>query len=232
VPEAVITFGASEKDQEIAFKSGLTPHPSISQKEGTYNLVYVGRGGSDMHQALSILFQAFCRGLAEMPILFTKFRMHFIGTSYAPAGEGRPSILPLVMQFGLKDHVTEDTDRVPFYQGLVTLNAADGLIVPGSEDAGYTASKIYPYILTRKPIFAIFHKQSSIVSLFRECNMGTLITLDSNSETAYSTLKQFLENVVEGQEPDTDWVKFNSYSAKAMTQRQTELFNQVLICRQ
>jgi hypothetical protein len=37
----------------------------------------------------------------------------------------------------------------------------------GSSEAHYTASKLYPALLARKPIFAIHHGESSVVEILR-----------------------------------------------------------------
>jgi hypothetical protein len=228
VPAEVITFGAFFKDNEIARKHLRDLKPAFNAIEGTYNLVYVGRGGKDMHFALKIFFKAFKRGLEEFESLFNKFRINFVGTSYAPKGMGKKTIQPIAIELGLGDYVKEETDRIPFYNGLATLQAADGLCIFGSDDPQYTASKIYPYITSDKPLISVFHPASSAVAILTDCNAGEIITFDTSEDIAFEKLKTFVESVVTKGKPSINWTAFELYTAKEMTKRQCRLFDRVL----
>ncbi len=91
---AVIPFGAFERDFEV-LNANRIENPFFSPGSGTINIAYVGRGGHDMGRSLSVIFGAFKRGLNEQPDLFKKIHLYFIGTSYAPNGQGKPTIAPL-----------------------------------------------------------------------------------------------------------------------------------------
>lgn len=228
VPAEVITFGAFFKDNEIARKHLRDLKPAFKSVEDTYNLVYVGRGGKDMHFALKIFFKAFKRGLEEFESLFNKFRINFVGTSYAPKGLGKKTIQPIAIELGLRDYVKEETDRIPFYNGLATLQAADGLCIFGSDDPQYTASKIYPYITSEKPLISVFHPASSAVAILRDCNAGEIITFDTSEDIAFEKLKTFVESVLTKRKPNINWNAFEPYTAQEMTKRQCRLFDLVL----
>lgn len=228
VPAEVITFGAFFKDNEIARIHLQDLKPALKTAEATYNLVYVGRGGKDMHFALKIFFKAFKKGLEQFEPLFNKFRISFIGTSYAPKGHGKKTIDPIAIEFGLGDYVKEETDRIPFYNGLATLQAADGLCIFGSDDPQYTASKIYPYIASEKPLISVFHPASSAVNILSDCNAGETITFDTAEDIAFEKLKTFLESVVTKSKPTINWNAFEPYTAREMTKRQCALFDRIL----
>ena len=84
------------------------------------------------------------------------------------------TVQPLAEENGLQDVVVEHTDRIPYSQTLRCLLDADALIVPGSDDPGYTASKIYPYLLANKPCLAIFERRSSVCDLIVQCGGAIL----------------------------------------------------------
>jgi len=230
IPAATITFGAFYKDIEIVKKQqSMGINEPINAKKGIYNLYYVGRGGKDMQKSLSIWFSSFQRGLKEKPELFSLFKMHFIGTSYAPTGKGIPSIVPVAKTFGIEEYVFEQTDRVPFYNGLKLLEQADALLIPGSDDSSYTASKLYPYIQVQKPLIGIFHAESSVVQILKKCKAGVILTLDEEKEMAFNVISGFLKKICENDyQITTDWQAFEPFSAKEMTRKQVELFNSVL----
>ena len=229
VPQQTIPFGAFDKDFEIA-KKHLVHQPSVlEKKEGRVNVVYIGRGGRDMQGAVSLLFRSFRECLAKEPALYGRLHFHFIGTSYASAGKGTATVLPLADAFGISSYVTEITDRLPFYQTLNTLADADALFVPGSNDPQYTASKIYPYVLAQKPLLAIFHPLSSVVDFLRLSKAGTVLCFDQDESTIHHAVANFLYNVVShtAGTPRLDLTVIEQYSAREMTKRQCALFDEV-----
>ena len=227
-PCAVITFGAFDLDFEIATKYNEQLNSAYKAEEGQVNLVYVGRGGHDLKPALQTLFSAFKKGLVENAQRFGKISMHFIGTSYAPKGKGEKTVIPIAANFGLTNYVTEYTDRIGFYESIKTLQNADGLMIVGSNQADYTASKLYPYILAKKSLLAVLHPNSSATKILKDCNAGYYIGIDSEEEKAFRTLCNYLEAIENKLIPATNWEAFKPFTAKSMTEKQVELFNEVI----
>jgi hypothetical protein len=149
--------------------------------DGLRHWVYVGRGGPDMAPALRGLFLAL-RDHAPVGLL-ENLRLHFIGTSYAAPGLGETTLAPLAAEFGLAHLVEEQPGRIPYAETLGRLRAADALLVPGSDDPAYTASKIYPYLLARRPLLAIFHQDSSVVDLMGRVGGGVCVPFASDEPT-------------------------------------------------
>ncbi|HEY0054487.1 MAG TPA: glycosyltransferase [Pedobacter sp.] len=226
IPAEVITFGAFEKDFEITSVNQHLLKSNFPIDQDLINVVYVGRGGHDMESAIRLLFEGFKDGLLSSPELLSGYRFHFIGTSYAPLGKGKLTVKPLAEEIGVSEYVIEQTDRVPFYEGINCLMKADALVVLGSNDPQYTASKIYPYIMARKPLLAIFNSQSSAYDIIKDCRVGEVIALDDpgNSTKVIST---FLLNI-KNAEYATDWEMFSTYSAQNMTLKQCAFFDKVL----
>ncbi len=227
-PNKVITFGAFENDLVVTKNVNITTH-YFKNKDVRY-VVYVGRGGFDMQTAVSKLFEAFKYGLSENPKVFEDFRFLFVGTSYAPKGQGEKTIHPVAKKIGIESYITEYTDRVPYFEGLKILLEADLLFIPGSDDTSYTASKLYPYILTKKPILGIFNKESSAFSILQETNAGIVFSLNEEVVVIYNQLNELLNGIIKGTYINkTDWNIFDKYSAKVMTERQVELFEEVIL---
>ncbi len=228
IPSATITFGSFAPDLEIAdgnqykFTSILLP--------GFKNIVYVGRGGADMHSAIKPVFEALKEGLKNEPDVFGKLKFYFIGTSYAPWGEGIPTIIPLAKQYGIENNVIEITDRISYYNNLITLQQADALFIPGSDDPQYTASKIYPYLLTQKPLLAVFNKNSSVVAIINKCTENAMVfTFDEATTPSPTVFYKILEQWANGiSKPIKLLNSFEQYSAQNLAGEQTELFNQTV----
>ena len=225
-----IPFGASENDFEIAER--VSGRNSFFSRNGMIHGVYVGRGGADLRKSLSALFGAWREGLRSCPELFRRLRLHFIGTDYAPPGRERKTIWPVAEEFGLADVVVEYPLRIPYFETLKVLLEADFLVVPGSDDAQYTASKIYPYVLARKPMLAVFHEASSVVEVLRTTNAGEVVTFSTadHSEVLAETILPIWTRLLGSLPftPATNWKAFEPYLAREMTRRQCELFDRVL----
>jgi hypothetical protein len=112
------------------------------------------------------------------------------------------------------------------------LRDADFLIVLGSDDPRYTASKIFPYILAGKPILALFHESSSAASVLRETGAGSVLCFTEDSATeeigerVFVAWRDLLPKLPFTQ--PIDWNAFAPYTAAEMTRRQAELFDRVL----
>jgi hypothetical protein len=223
-----LPFGALEMDFDIA-----RCLPSAKRDPEVLNIVYVGRGGKDMSLSVSATFQAFADGLKRSEQTYSNLRFSFIGTSYAASGKGEKTIMPLAEKYGVESYVRESTDRLPYFESLRELLDADMLFIPGSVDKNYTASKIYPYILARKPILAIFHKNSSVVDIIRSIGAGEVVTFEQEETAALMSIrvKKSLDSMIKKIPfvPDTDWQVFEPFTARQMTKRQCHYFDKIII---
>lgn len=226
-----LTFGAFERDFEVMEANSVSQN-LVKPAPGIVNMVYIGRAGHDMRPALCLLFKAIKQGLEEHPNVFTSLKLHFIGTSYAREGKGLKTVAPLAESYGLTSQVKEYTDRIPYFTALRLLRDADVLLITGSDDPQYTASKIYPYILAQKPLVALFHQDSSAVQVLRETNAGEVITFRSGKDNGLvvEALKNALYSVLSRLPyvPDTNWEAFAPHSAEAKTKAQIDIFNSIV----
>ncbi len=226
----VITFGGSTIDFEVMEKN-VSSAASVQLKAGKINIVYVGRGGHDMRHAATIFFKAIAKGLQQSPGLFQNIHCWFAGTSYAAKGTGSESFATLAAGMGLASYVTEVTDRLPYFETLFLLKHADMLFMPGSTDVSYTASKLYPYILAKRPLLTIFNKNSSVVKILEATAAGEVIAFtnaapaeDYESE-CFEKLQAILKKLPF--EPSTNWQAFEPFTAKALTKDQANFFNEI-----
>ncbi|MCC5929261.1 MAG: hypothetical protein JJU28_08460 [Cyclobacteriaceae bacterium] len=90
-----------------------------------------------------------------------KIRLFFLGTGAYPG----KSIADYAREYDLEDIVHEHRARYPFLQVLNFLSAATGVMVIGSTEKHYTASKVFQAVLSKKPVFAMFHRESSAYEL-------------------------------------------------------------------
>lgn len=226
IPAATITFGSFEPDIDVArnnraaFTGLLDP--------GFKNIVYIGRGGGDMHNAITPFLKVFKQGLIDQHELYSKIKLYFIGTSYAPAGQGELTVLPLAKKFGVENNVIEFTNRISYFHALNTLLGADALFIPGSDDPKYTPSKLYPYLLAKIPLLAIFNPHSSALTILNDYGVQGYSYTALDVEKAITS---FFSKLLAGKlkAPRYNPGGINKYTAQNTTQKQCELFNRVLI---
>ena len=228
----VLPFAASERDFEFA-KASEIRHDVFTQNDGFTHWVYAGAAGAIMEKSIRSFFTALQWRLQQEPQLRSKLKIHFVGTDYANASRARKTVEPIAAEFDLNGIVDERTDRLPFLITLKLLTDADALLIFGSDDPSYTASKIFPYILARKPLLVIVHKKSSVCDIVKETQAGTLVTFsedEQESEIALRIKSQWLEN--QPVSAKTDWKVFERYTAHSMTASLCSVFNAIPRCAQ
>jgi hypothetical protein len=223
-PRLVKPFPGEPEEQAEVPRKGL-------QKAGTGSLWrYIGRGGEDMRFALRGFLAAWKRareeGNAPPELVFEA-----IGTSYAQAGTGIASLRPEAGAWGLDGSFVERTDRVAYSEALALMQDSDALVVFGSDDPGYTASKIYPYVLSRRPLLAIFHEKSSVVSLLGE--VGGAVCVSYNEQSTVDTLgdeiwQAWFYSGKYAKPVELDHARFAPYTAREQAIEIRNWFRQIL----
>ena len=229
VPTRVLPFAGSERDFEITVEQGVT-QSIFDAADGKTHWVYAGVAGAVMAYALRGFFHALRAARAEDPDRYRSLVIHFIGTDYAPGKRSRNSVQSLAEEFEVGDLVTEHSLRIPYFEALRCLLDADALVVPGSDDPAYTASKIYPYLLARKPLLAIFHEESPVVDVVRSTSTANVVTFRPG-ESLEALSKAILKRWFSRSGPTPAHLRadaFSKYTAREMTRVLCLYFDDVL----
>jgi glycosyltransferase involved in cell wall biosynthesis len=164
VPHGVIPLGF-EPDDFTALRAGRKQNLPFEPADGLVHLCYVGTLLPTGVDTLRLLFTAFALARRVDPSA-ARVRLHFLGTSnQSDATACR--VLPIAHECGVADAVTEMPGRVDYLDALSALTNASGILLLGSSERHYTASKLYPALMARRPILALFHEASSVVSILR-----------------------------------------------------------------
>lgn len=227
-----IPFGASEKDFEVAARLDWQ-NRFFTRRDGLIHGVYVGVLGRPMIETCRAICRAIRAGLENEPTLFSRLRLHFVGTDYATPDRARPTMQPIAAENGLERFISEETTRLPYFSALRLLQDADFVLLLGSDNPQYTASKVYPYILARKPLLCVFHEESNVIPVMEETRAGRLVSFgrnDKHAEIAQKLLLPFSELLQSLPfSPSTDWKAFEPYQARELTRQQCELFDYVVV---
>lgn len=198
---------------------------------GLINLSYVGtflpRSGPLFRQ----IFKSFRQLLVRQPGLASRLRLNFVGTSNQPAAYvGCGPVSRIALEEGVEQFVSETPQRVPFLEALSILATSNGLIMIGSDEPHYTASKIYPGLMSGRPFLSLYHALSSSHAILNEAGGGSCFAFTSLQELEGMTeaIAHGLQNLVET--PDAlgtaSPASFAAYTASAIAKE----FADVLDC--
>ncbi|OAI57078.1 hypothetical protein AYO47_08375, partial [Planctomyces sp. SCGC AG-212-M04] len=221
---SVIPFGASKLDFEIARREPAS-QTSIDFDDGLQHWVAIGAAGDYMRPALTHLFQGFRTALSSGDPECARIRMHFVGTSYAPAGRARLTVLPVAAENGVEDFVSERPDRIPYSEALQCIIKASVLLIVGSDDAGYNPSRVAPYLMSERPVFAIVHHESPAVAVIQESG-GICATFRPGVSDDQLAIAELLARAANGQVQPTSLP--TSLSAESMSSELASLFDRAV----
>jgi glycosyl transferase family 4 len=165
LPQAVIPIGFDAADFTAAAARRSTVLP-FDRGDGLVHLVYVGTLLPTGVETLRLLLRALAKARRDDGQAM-RLRLHFVGTSNQSASTTF-RVLPIAEESGVAQAVTELPGRVDYLDALAVLTAASGILLLGSSESHYTASKLYPALLAKRPILALFHRASSVVSILRD----------------------------------------------------------------
>ena len=161
----------------IAFPYGFDPHDHEIELENIdlpwkdipdcKPLVYAGAFLPNSRQFVETLFKSI-RGLMDEGRWDQNIRLFFLGTGPYPG----KSIVDYAKEYGIEPIVEEIRRRFPFLHILHFLSKSYAVMVIGSTEKHYTASKVFQAILSRKPVFAILHGESTAYQVLQEVQAG------------------------------------------------------------
>jgi Glycosyltransferase Family 4 len=155
----------------VPFPSALpviSPRGLPARDSNTRYWAYAGVCGDVMRFSLRAFFRALAEQRAAEPQRFDKLRIKFLGTSYADPGRAQLSVLPIAEACGVGDMVDEMPQRVTRREVDAFLQGAEALVIPGTDDPGYVASKIQSCLAWPKPMLTIFHADSDVVAMVKD----------------------------------------------------------------
>jgi hypothetical protein len=113
--------------------------------------------------------RAFLRGFRAWQLQGgpTDARVRFIGTSNQSAGELPRAATAIAADEDMAGQIDEEPARVPLLEAWRAQAGADLVLVLGTTEPHYTASKVFSALLSRRPVLAIVHAASSVAALIK-----------------------------------------------------------------
>lgn len=213
---AEMPYGGSEKDHEY-----VRQHPRTAKlfaaHANKFNLIYAGAMLPQAYPVLERLLAALVFLRRKRPGLADEFHLHFVGTGKSPDHAEGFNIRPHLERHDLTDCVSEHPQRLPYLNVLNHLHAASGILVLGSTEPHYSPSKIFQSVMSRRPVFALLHEQSTAVPILRATNAAQVMTLTEKFLPDARMLSAMLEKFIYANDYSADkvqWPALEKYSAR------------------
>jgi Glycosyl transferase 4-like domain len=178
---AAIPIGGDPDDYVHLRKSNSGSRNEYLQP-GFIHLSYVGTFLPRSGPVARALFSALSQLREETPELAARLRFNFIGTSNQPDDTGTYRFLPLAQAAGVSDLVCETPQRIPFLDALAVLAKSSIILLLGSDEPHYTASKIFPGLMSGRPFLSVFHSASSAHQILADAGGGRAFSFATAEE--------------------------------------------------
>lgn len=225
IPRVSMPYGFNHNDYLI--KPKKTQLNLLGNNRDGQIYVYAGAFLPQSHYFIRTLFRFLSKFLQDKTI-DEQTHFYFIGTGYSKLN----SINDYAVDAGVSHNVTEIRERISYLEILQCLSTAKGVLAIGSTESHYTASKIFQSVLSEKPVFPVFHKESSVVEILKKAKADPYLVqydplmISSKFEEVFmSQLKSYFL-LQRGWQPDLQ--ALSEYSAKASAKSLATVLNDIV----
>jgi hypothetical protein len=211
-------YGAEPEDIAAAVRHGIMPPDFVGGGEEV-TIAFTGALQPTGRPLMGAVLRAISVLRDSGSPTGRRLRLRAYGTSNLTWGRDRHSVVPMAREMRMAEIVSEIPERVPYLQALAILNACDIVLVTGSTDAYYHASKLYPAIVSGRPILALCHAESSIRCVIEETAAGSVITFRTTEEIdrLVPEIARAIERLATAQRRVPDSASVERYTARAST---------------
>jgi hypothetical protein len=216
----------------VFLRSYERPCPWIEKTPGRVTISYVGNVWTRAYETLEAVFDAVATLKSNHQRLYERLRFVFVGSSNQPSAHCAEVVMPIARRAGVADIVREEPSRVPYLDALNIMVHSDIILMLGSDEPHYTASKLYPVLLANRPVLGIFHEDSSVCSISEEVG-GVKLVKFGGARPVESTIVEIadaIETLANGGQPAerADLTKLGSFLGPAIARQYAAIFEHVL----
>ncbi len=175
-----------------------------------------------------LLFFKSVSDLRSKGIWDSSIRFFFVGTG----NYTHKSIESYAAEAGVQDIVIEIRERKPFLDILNYLDAAWRVMIIGSTEKHYTASKTFQALLSKRPLLTMFHEESSASEIMKEVGADKFTFRYSENMTEEDIVQKLKSMLLDFINDDIDWSpnleKLDKYSACNSARLLVEKLNKIV----
>jgi hypothetical protein len=127
--------------------------------------------------------------------------------------------------------VDEHPNRIGYVDTLNHLAQCGAVLVLGSTERHYTPSKVFQAILSKRPVFAMLHAESTAVGMIEQARAGMVLPLTERAMPSPAAVADALQALIAAPAYDASMVDgsaFDSLSARASTKALADALDQAL----
>lgn len=231
---AAIPIGGDPDDYKALQSTDCPSSVSAASQRKVQSRLSVRYVGTLWPAAIPVL-NTFLESVAELrerrPDIYRQLEVNFIGTTRNPHSSDGSWVSHEADRLEISDVIDSYENRLPYLEALQLQAQADVILLLGSNEPHYTASKIYGVLMSGRPFLAIFHRESSSHRILKESGGGSVIGFDSESDLVSakdkiaSALVSLLEDPSSVGEANPE--VYAPYTSQAVTGRFAEVLTRV-----
>ena len=230
---AALPIGGEPADFD-SLRSAAPASIGFDSRDGLCHISYVGTLLPLGVEAMRAVFQAVALLKVRRPDDYARVRLHYFGTSNQTAGDAAERVVPIARALGIADCISEQPLRVPYLDALRIQVDSHVILLAGSSEHHYTASKIYPALLAKRPLLAVYHHASDVVAALQRVGRPPTIRVvtygDRGAVEETECIYAALANLVASPRydpADVDLAALETFSARAIAGRLAGVLDRV-----
>lgn len=216
-------YGFDPNDHKLKLEGLKMPWDGM---ENCKPWIYAGAFLPNSHLFMDAFFQAIKR-LKDHGNWDANIKLFFIGTGSYPAKR----ITAYAADYGLQNIVVEQRKRQPFLHILNYLSHADRVMLFGSTEQHYTASKTFQCLLSERPLFTVLHAESSAVKVIQDVKADAYLVPYNEGDSKVEIVEAIAKVLVPYQNNEAwspELQSLDQYSSKQSAKVLVDAMNQVL----
>ncbi len=227
-----LPIGVERTDFQLLEQEDEIP-PMIQFEPNRFQVVYTGAVWYGGWPAIKTFLEALKEVIKEGEDWSEHLRVHFIGTGLHKDTRKNGWVGDYAKQLGLHDRIRETCKSQLFLHAVSAMLRADVLLLFGSPERYYMASKLFPYLQTGKPVFAIIYDKSPMRSFLESCDNTEVVTygeeepVEQKVREVARRFRTFVTNQLRDRRPNR-CPALEDYTAESLAEKLAALFNRVI----